>query len=71
MSYDSWKLATPPYWDAPDSWDGRICKECDWFCDVRDKNSTVCIQDAIENDSSHVDEVKPTDAACECFKEIA
>lgn len=57
-------------WNETDPWEGRECKDCDHFCDVRNKNLSVCIQNAVDNGSLFVDEVNPTDAACEAFKEI-
>lgn len=70
MTYDDWKLATPPYWDAPDPWEGRECRDCDYFCYARNNDQTICIQDAVDNDSVYVDVVNPLDPACDAFKEI-
>lgn len=56
-------------WNEPDPWEGHECRDCYWFCYMRDDNRTVCIQDAAVNDGIYVDEVKETDAACESFKE--
>lgn len=57
-------------WNEPEPWEGRECKDCDHFCRVRTKYQPLCIQDAVDNGSLFVDEAKPTDAACEAFKEI-
>ncbi len=69
-TYDDWKLASPPYYEEPDPWEGRECRDCDHFCYLRDKDKPLCIQDAVDNGSLFVDEVNPADSACEAFKEI-
>ncbi len=56
-------------WNETDPWEGRECRDCDHFCYARNNDQTICIQDAVDNDG-YVDEVNPTDAACEAFKEI-
>lgn len=66
-SYDEWKLATPPYWEAQEAWETSKCKECEYFQQLT-KDTELCLSKPILNDEPRVDLIHGDSQACEVFE---
>lgn len=66
MTYDDWKLATPPSYEQPEEWETSKCKDCEYYQKLR-RHIELCLSDPILADKPEAVLIHGENQACEVF----